>query len=285
MHPTHRISLSLLILAAAAGPQWAGAQATCKAVSAECVRVGDLDITVSVGAGTRTNPIAGRSDIPVFVIPHVSFYGKRFFIESLEPGVTLYEAGAHTFNLIASPGYDRVFFSRSDLQNVFVSAATVGQLGGFNVLEESEAGAAVEFSGHRRHTTYLAGPEWLFSFGKVIGQLDALYEVTGRHQGYELRSAVAAPLLQSKQSLVVNGGLTWKSAKTVGYYYGVKGLYEPGAALSPFVKLSYGVPLSERWTFSAFVHYEYLDNDIVDSPIVEDRGVVTAFAGFNFKVL
>jgi outer membrane scaffolding protein for murein synthesis (MipA/OmpV family) len=65
----------------------------------------------------------------------------------------------------------------------------------------------------------------------------------------------------------------------------VKDLYRPDGALSPFVKLSYSLPLSPRWTFTAFAHYEYLADSIVDSPIVSDREVVTAFAGFNFKVL
>ena len=65
----------------------------------------------------------------------------------------------------------------------------------------------------------------------------------------------------------------------------MKDFYRPDGALSPFVKLNYALPVSARWTFTAFVHYEYLDDTIVDSPIVSDREVVTAFAGFNFKVL
>jgi len=43
--------------------------------------------------------------------------------------------------------------------------------------------------------------------------------------------------------------------------------------------------VSERWTLTAFVHYEFLDDTIVDSPLVSGREVVTAFAGLNFKVL
>src|SRR5687767_9466863 len=115
----------LLALAAAVGSPSAAAQAPCKAASPDCVAVGDLDVSLSVGAGTRTNPVAGRSDIPLFVLPQVSYYGKHFFLESLEPGVTLYESDAHTFNLIATPGFDRVFFSRKDLQNVIVAGASV----------------------------------------------------------------------------------------------------------------------------------------------------------------
>ena len=276
-----RKTLPLLAIAAAAAPQTAAAQTPCKAPSTDCIAVGDLEVSLSLGYGTRTNPVVGRDDIPLFVVPHVSYYGKRFFLESLEPGVTLYESDANTFNLIATPGFDRVFFSRHDLQNVVVPFAAVGPPS-FAPRVEAEDQA---FPVGQRHTTYLAGPEWLFRHRAFIGQVSALYEVTGRHQGYELRAAVSAPLVQQEQSLVINAGLTWKSAATVDYYYGVKDLYRPDGALSPFVKLSYSLPLSARWTLTAFVHYEYLADSIVDSPIVSDREVVTAFAGFNFKVL
>jgi outer membrane protein len=275
-----RTTLALLAIAAAAGPQAAAAQTPCKAPSADCIAVGDLQVSLSFGYGTRTNPVKGRDDIPLFVIPYLSYYGKRFFLESLEPGVTLYESDAHTFNLIATPGFDRVFFSRNDPQNIVVPfAANVGAVGG-NVVDEEKT-----FTVGHRHTTSLAGTEWLFRHREFIGQLSALYEFSGRHKGYEVRAAVSRPLIQSEQSLVVNAGLTWKSAATVDYFYGVQDLYRAGAALNPFVKLSYSLPLSERWTLTAFVHYEHLDDSIADSPIVEDREVVTAFAGFNFKVL
>jgi outer membrane protein len=83
----------------------------------------------------------------------------------------------------------------------------------------------------------------------------------------------------------LSGGGTWKSDETVDYYYGVRGLYEAGSAFCPFVKISFARPLSDRWTLNAFVHYEHLGSAIADSPIVTDSGVVTAFAGFTFKVL
>jgi MipA family protein len=273
--------LLLALLPAVVAVQPVAAQSACKSPSVDCVAVGDLAVSVSVGFGTRTNPVAGRDDIPLFVLPYVSYYGERFFLESLEPGVTLYESDAHTFNLIASPGFDRVFFSRKDLQNVIVPLAAVTP--GFQGV--TSGAQDVAFPVGRRRTTYLAGPEWMFRHDKFIGQVSALYEVTGRHEGYEVRAAVSAPLVQRKQSLVVNTGVTWKSAQTVNYYYGVPGFYKPAGALSPFIKLNYALPLSDRWTFTAFVHYEYLDGSIVDSPIVSDREVVTAFAGLNFKVL
>src|SRR6187549_3738161 len=203
-----RTTLALLAIAAAIGPQAAGAQTPCKAPSDDCIPVGDLRVSLSFGYGTRTNPVEGRDDIPLFVIPYLSYYGKRFFLESLEPGVTLYESDAHTFNLIATPGFDRVFFSRHDPQNILLPFAADAP--SFGVQQEEQPIAVPA-----PHTTYLAGPEWLFRHRNFIGQVSALYEVTGRHKGYEVRAAASAPLIQSKQSLAINAGVTWKSAATV----------------------------------------------------------------------
>lgn len=261
----------------------ASAQSACRAPSADCVIVGKLEISLSLGYGERSNPIAGNSDIPLYLLPQISYYGERFFLENLEFGFTLHETGAHTFNMIAAPGYDRVFFFRDDLQNIFVSASTLSLneppqvVPSFEVVREYPIG--------NRRTTYLAGPEWLFRAGRFVGQVDALREVTGEHDGYEVRTAIATPIVQSASSLVVSAGLTWKSAKLVQYYYGVDGLYEPGAALNPFIKLGFAHPLSERWTFNASVHHELLDDSIADSPILAEDSVTTFFAGFVFKVL
>jgi MipA family protein len=253
------------------------AQSPCSAPSPDCVVVGEWDFSVSLGIGERSNPIATGSDIPLVVIPQLSYYGKRFFIENLELGFTLYEGDAHTLNMIATPGYDRVFFVRDDLQNYFVSGVG-GAVSAPNTPELDEA------INRPRHTTYLAGPEWLFDVGRITGQVSALYEATGRHKGFEVRAALATPLIQSTHSLVLTGGLTWKSSQLVDYYYGFDGFYDADAALSPFIKLGYSRALGERWSLNAFVHYEYLGDAIADSPIVVDESVTSAFIGVVFKV-
>jgi len=249
----------------------AAADSACEAPSSECTPVGEWDFTLSLGAGTRTNPVANNSDIPLVLVPQISYYGKRVFLENLELGFTLHEGPTHTFNFIATPGYDRVFFVRNDPQNIFIPFGAFGP-------------TTVQLRVAERHTTYLAGLEWMVYAGKFVGQLDALYEVTGRHQGAELRAAVARGFTLGRGELSASTGLTWKSAEIVDYYYGVEGAYLPDSALNPFVKLEYGLPLSDRWRFRVFAHYEQLDDQITESPLVSDDEVVTAFAGFVLKI-
>jgi outer membrane protein len=237
--------------------------------------VGELDMSVSLGLGGRSNPVAGAKDIPLVVVPQINYYGRRFFLNNLELGYTLHEGDEHTFNLIATPGYDRVFFVRDDLQNYFVATAS-GAISA-PVIEEHRIGP--------RRTTWLAGVEWLWGRGPIATQLNALYEATGRHKGYEVRAAAAASLLQTEHSVVLSGGFTWKSAELVRYYYGIDGLYEPGSALNPFIKLGYTRALSARWSLNAFVHYERLGDAVAESPIIAEGDVATIFAGATFKLL
>lgn len=273
------------VLTACCAQAFADEASSCTAPSPDCAVVGQFEISAAFGLGQRSNPVEGRSDIPLVVIPHISWYGKRFFLENLELGYTLHDGEANTFNLIASPGYDRVFFYKNDFQNIFIAGTGVPGNATFTSTGALVPAEGREFPVKARHTTYLAGPEWSFTYGRVTGQLNALREVTGENDGFEVRGAIAAPLLTSPtQSLVGSAGFTWKSQEIVRYYYGIDGLYQPGSAMNPFVKLRYSRPVSERWTINAFAHYEHLAGAIARSPIVTEDHVTTVFAGVVFRI-
>jgi MipA family protein len=277
--------LLLVVLAGVTPARGAAAEADCKGPSEDCVPIGGWNFSVGLGAGVRTNPLVNGKDIPLVVIPQVSFYGKRFFLDNLDAGFTLKETAANTFNLIASPGYDRVYFYRTDLQNFFITGFSGNGLVSYtpDPAIASAVPGAIKVPPAPRRITYLAGPEWTFKFDRVSGQLDALHEVTGHNHGDEIRAALAIPLLESKGALSANIGVTWKSAAIVNYYYGVYGVYEGRSALDPFVKLGYTVPLSGKWRFNAFAEYERLADAIANSPIVAEHSVATVFIGAIYK--
>jgi outer membrane protein len=252
----------------------------CKTASADCVAVGHWNFGVSLGGGVRTNPVANGTNIPLVVIPQFSYYGKRFFIDNLDLGFTLAENDTNTFNLVASPGYDRVYFYRADLQNIFVSGFPTND--DFTATPGSQSPstpAPEKFPSRTRRITYLAGPEWTFKYGPVTGQLDFLHEITDQNQGNEIRAAIGLPLIERRGILTANVGFTWNSAAYVNYYYGASNVYLGGSALDPFVKLGYTLPLSRKWRFKAFAEYERLAGAIANSPIVAEHHVATVFAG------
>jgi MipA family protein len=264
----------LAIIAGLSQVHAAGEEDDCKGPTDDCVAIGRWNFSVALGAGVRTNPLVNSKDIPLVVIPQFSYYGKRFFIDNLDFGFTLAERGANTFNLIATPGYDRVYFYRSDLQNFFIGFPNTSP-----VDETSGTPGVTKVPPPAPRITYLAGPEWTFKYGQVSGQLDLLRDATGQNSGDEIRGALGIPLLKSRGTVSANIGFTWKSAATVNYYYRVPILYSGSAAFDPFIKLGYTLPLSDKWRFNAFAEYERLGNGIADSPIVAEHSVATAFVG------
>ena len=278
------------VLLALACPTWAAAATAgddCDAGGADCVAVNHWNVDVSIGAGVRTNPLAQTPGIPLIVIPHVSYYGKRFFLENLEVGYTFVDRPTTTLSLIAAPGYDRAFFYRSDAQNFFINSLGLDASQGGNQTPGSSGSPGLPgLEGTRslsRRVTYLAGPEWTGSFGRFTAQLDVLHEATGSHHGNEVRGALRFPIHRTADSTIAaNVGFTWKSSEIVSYYYGLPGLYEPGAALNPFLKVSYEHPINEHWRVTAFAHYEHLGHAIADSPLIAQNYVATMFVGATY---
>jgi len=151
----------------------AAAQDDCKAPSSDCVARRCWNSGVTLGAGVRTNPLVHGRDIPLVVIPQFSYYGKRVFIDNLDLGVTLAESNTNSLNLVASPGYDRVFFIAA-ICRISSSAASAGVSRVRPLARPRKTSTRPEpCSFHRAHgtSTYLAGPEWTFKFHGVFGPI------------------------------------------------------------------------------------------------------------------
>lgn len=264
-----------LVLGLALLWQSAVADSDCQEASADCVAVGHWNFSVVLGAGVRTNPLVDGKDIPLVVVPQISYYGKRFFLDNLDLGFTLLEKGESTLSFVGSPGYDRVYFYRDDLQNIFLNGLPTDSASGSDI-------SRTAFPPRSRGVTYLAGPEWTFKTHGISGQLDVLHDLTGHDHGTEVRAALGIPLIEAHGKLTADVGLTWKSASIVNYYYGAPGIYEGSAAFDPFVKLGYVRPLSRKWRLTALLQCERLGDSIANSPIVAEHYVETAFIGATY---
>lgn len=122
-----RLALAAFLAHSAAGmADTADRKGTC---DAECVAVGQWQFTLGVGAGIRLNPLTDADDTPLFILPEVSYYGRRFFMRNLDVGFTLLETDRHQLNLLATPSYDQMYFNRWDPLN-FTFAGGAGSASG-----------------------------------------------------------------------------------------------------------------------------------------------------------
>src|SRR5260370_34853133 len=114
-----------------------------------------------------------------------------FFINDWDLGFTLVENTTNPFSLFGSPGYDRVFFYRSDLQNIFIGLPGLGTYVAQRV--PASTPNAVQFPARARSITYLSGPEWAFKFSRSPCRPDVPHDIQNHNTGTTIRTTARKP--------------------------------------------------------------------------------------------
>lgn len=350
-----------LCLASLIGPlAWADTD-ECNPSTPGCVEIGKWRVNLALGAGVRTNPILNREDIPLIVLPEISYTGSRFFIQNLDFGAVLWESERQQVNLFITPSYEQVFFHRWSPSNFIFESPMVTfsdsseslpiwansakeippptllgeedspppsllatrtvkaderldlpkdevttpaiQLSEWQLnvdqpvlaqpKQESERLPSYEYKTvdlanlHKRRMAALAGFEYSYTGEQWNFQAQWLQDISGIHNGTEVRLALAKPFYWDKQALVFSLGATWQSAAVVDYYYGIRpdeisvagGAYQGRAGVSYVARVDWDYALSERWSLRFNLSYRHLAEEITRSPLLSNNQVITAFAG------
>ncbi|MDH4202351.1 MAG: MipA/OmpV family protein [Phycisphaerae bacterium] len=118
-----------------------------------------------------------------------------------------------------------------------------------------------------------------------------LTDLLGKHDGQELTFSYAKRFIREPWELTPSAGITWQSANLTDYYYGVeqkevaagRPRYSAGEAWNPFVALTTQYYFTEKWSSLVMLQYEWLNNEISDSPIVNKQYQVRVMAGIMCK--
>ena len=98
--------------------------AQCVESDDQCAPVNQWEFTLAVGAGILTNPLHGGSNIPLVLIPKISYYGEKIFFENNALGYSFYETNNYSISAIGLINRENTFFSRWHPSNVFVPLDT-----------------------------------------------------------------------------------------------------------------------------------------------------------------
>ncbi|MET1255749.1 MipA/OmpV family protein [Aliikangiella sp. GXAS 311] len=266
------------------------AEEDCQAESADCVAVGEWSFGLGLGLGVRTNPLIKNNDIPLIVLPSISYYGERFFIENLDVGYTLIDDTPWMFNLLVTPSYDRAFFSRWDITNIIDNEAIYANDQVFEpVLDPNKdyqgPSTTNNYPLKKRQFSLLGGMEISTDIYQGQLQMQLLNDLSDVHSGSEVRFAYLKSL--GKQGWSATVGFSWKDKSMTNYYYGVDPdetsatlrVYNAKSSFNPFVRIGWREKSesSSAWRFG--FEYQQLSEEISNSPLVNKDYVITAFIG------
>ena len=116
-------------------------------------------------------------------------------------------------------------------------------------------------------------------------------DLLSEHDGQELSFSYAKRFIHEPWVLTPSAGIAWQSGNLTDYYYGVerdeatpdRARYSAGEAWNPFVTLTTQYYFNEKWSTLIMFRYDWLDNEISDSPIVNKNYQVRAFVGVMCK--
>ncbi len=275
------------------------AETDCASDNDHCDEIGQWQFSLGIGAGVRTNPLIDSKNIPLILIPQVSYTGERFFIQNLDVGVFLFENSQHQLNVFITPSYDPIYFHNNHPSNYFLNNEglklqnTSGfENGGSPAAGGNSKGDSLDTTPvtwrklHKRNTAGLAGFEYNRSLAQIELQAQVVHDVTGVHGGDEVRLTLAKHWAKGKHRLGLAIGANWQSHKVINYYYGVNAqetdaasIYNANSGTSTLVRFDWNYRLSEHWDLRFLTSYRHLPRAISASPIVNNNNVLTTFVG------
>lgn len=199
-------------------------------------------------------------------LPLLGYEGDHFYLRGISGGLHLFKNDMHEINVQLSYLPQRYLASWS-------SDHAMKQL-------------------DDRYSSMLAGLNYRLLSPYGIFQATVSADVLGYSNGFIAHASYSYPIPLGRVMLIPSVGLKWTSYEYNDYYYGIdsdesraSGLseYKPGSALSPSAGLTARIGLSENWSIFANGNLEFLNQEIYDSPMVENATKLSVGAGLLYR--
>jgi len=251
--------------------------------------VGQWQLGIAVGLGTITNPLQQGKNIFLPLIPRVSYYGERFFLENTDLGYAIFENEQVSFNLYGRFNEDKRYFAYASTADILVTSSGWGLGDHFDPTLGSQLNSTkVELS--KRELSYLAGIQLHYHNNNYNAKLSILSDVTNVHHGEEIELSLTKSWSINNFFAEIGLGVLWKSSKIVDYYYGIqpeeisqnREEYYPGDSFTPYLKSTLQYKITEEINFLTSLKIDRQDSARFDSPIVKERFIYSTFIGFSY---
>ncbi len=254
----------------------------------DCVDIGNWDIGLAFGWGRKTNPVRNNNDIPLYIVPSITYYGESWYFDNGNIGYTLAEEENYTFNLTTSYSADPFYFMKSSAAGLFYS--------GFVVRDEDDEIHFLEFADEfneleNRHFTLFGGVEFFIFTQAGIIKLAAAKDLFGVHHGTQAEAQWSYYVNYDRWNFELTLGLDWKSKEVIQYYYGVRPsenlfwsfVYRPHAGFNQRVEGRIRYNINEQWDFLLLAQHTKLSDEIANSPILFESYSNTLFIGATYR--
>jgi outer membrane protein len=271
----------------------------CEQITDNCAKVGEWTFSLAVGAGVYTNPLHGGDDIPLVLIPQISYYGEKLFFDNNTLGYSFFDNNQMVVSAITQLNHEKAYFTRWHPQNILIESVTSGDVAtpspseGEHVEGDQYVEINIKDVSNRRWAIDTGIQfNWFINQNTDL-QVQILHDVNNVYNGFNgqielTRIIKIEPLPNTVMSFSV--GANVKSKNLVDYYYGTSQTaesseeldYQGKSSINPYFRLVLTHQLSERWRAKLNIKRIFLDDAMTDSPLVKDDYINTIFAGVSY---
>ncbi|AKE52602.1 MipA/OmpV family protein [Kangiella geojedonensis] len=244
--------------------------------------VGEWNLSISMGYGKVESIINNVDDYELYLLPSISYYGERFFLENTTMGYSLYEDERLYLDLVGRLNEDGIYVKLEDF-GVFSALGIQPPLRNPRLPPPSEV---------ERDMSYLGGLAANYQLSGFNLRAGYYHDVTDVHNGYEVDFTVSRNFtLAENWSLNLSASANHKSKKLLNYYYGTTigesvndfFRYQPnssGTNYSLFMSSEYA--LNNNWAWQLLFKRTLLSEQIRDSNIIDTDHTDTYFLGMKY---
>ena len=290
------------LLSVAAGPP----TATCSQANDECIEIGLWQVSLAVGGGVLTNPLQGGENIPLVLVPYISYYNEQFFLENTTLGYTFQETEYFDISAIIELNSEQKYFNRLHAGNLIGVDGALSEGGDVQTPTEPSSGGEDIFPETdkpvepKRLPTLddIAKRDWAIDAGvlahwylgkqhKITAQWS--HDVSGVYKGHHIKASYKyqLPVFDWPARLQLSAGFDWQSAELIDYYYGLNSkdnveqayFYQGEQGVSPFFGAAFNYRINKQWQFKFSAKRTFLSSAITDSPLVNDKHQDYLFIG------
>jgi len=222
---------------------------------------------ISLGLGIVSAPVPYRgADNRVLPIPLVELYYKRLYVQGIRAG----------FRVLGDDGLHLDLRVR------------------WNFLELDPDDSPFLEGMSPRKTTAMGGLALEWNRRKLQVSSTLLADLLGRSDGFvgSLLVSWREPVMKGRLMLIPSLGVAYQDAKTIDYYFGVtsdeatqdRPAYVGAAAWNPTARFTALFRITPKMNLVANLGIQSLDNEIRNSPVVEDSTGYEAVLGVTYKL-
>ncbi|WP_286271606.1 MipA/OmpV family protein [Thalassotalea hakodatensis] len=261
--------------------------AGCHPESDSCAPVSQWQFSIAVGGGVHTNPLNGGDNIPLVLVPSVSYYSEKLFFDNGLLGYSLVENERWVFSAITQLNQEKAYFTRWHPKNIFVVSMN-------NAFHGASKEAIDINQVEDRDWALDAGGQLNWFIDQHTGVMaKLLWDVSNVYQGYtgelSVNHRVTLPFIEHSQ-LSFGLGAQVNSRKLVNYYYGVEQqdslftqvTFQGKTSINPVFHVKFTKAISTQWRLSFYWKRKLLDANTANSPLINTSQIDTVFLGMEY---